>query len=212
MDTLFAMVANDVGGIPPGRTAKKMRRMCSYQPVSSPAPCATYIEGSVIQDASSARMQLHSMPDTESTDVLRGPRILTTRDQGANMKARPAEKVRWGMGWISKDVRIYPSVPYKDGFREIVLKEDYEKVLAEKDREIVKWSELIGSFTRSQHRYLVEMERLKQALAEKDQELQQIREHEFQRGYQEAQEKYQQILEKAVKFAEAFEIIAWEVS
>ena len=102
------------------------------------------------------------------------------------------------MGWISKDAWIYPAVPYKEGFREIVLKEDHEKVLAEKDREIVKWSELIGSFTRSQHRYLVEMERLKQALAEKDREIQQIREHEFQRGYQEAEEKYQQILEKSV--------------
>lgn len=82
------------------------------------------------------------------------------------------------------------------------------KALAEKDREIVKWSELIGSFTRSQHRYLVEMERLKQALAEKDleleladftikeslekiaamdKEIQQIREHEYQRGYQDGQ-------------------------
>ena len=50
--------------------------------------------------------------------------------------------------------------------------------------------------------------KLEQALAEKDREIQQIREHEFQRGYQEAQEKYQQILEKAVKFAEAFEVIA----
>lgn len=40
MDTLFAMVAHDVGGIPPGRTAKQMRRMWSYQPESSPAPCA----------------------------------------------------------------------------------------------------------------------------------------------------------------------------
>lgn len=47
-----------------------------------------------------------------------------------------------------------------------------------------------------------------QALAEKDREIQQIREHEFQRGYQEAEEKYQQILEKSVKLAEAFEIIA----
>ena len=34
-----------------------------------------------------------------------------------------------------------------------------------------------------------------QAMAEKDREIQQIREHEFQRGYQEAEEKYQQIYE-----------------
>lgn len=71
--------------------------------------------------------------------------------------------------WIATDVRLYPAVPYKQGFREIVLKEDY-----------------------------------KQALAEKDREIQQIREHEFQRGYREREEAYQQLMEKAVRFAEAY--------
>ena len=50
-----------------------------------------------------------------------------------------------------------------------------------------------------------EIEKLKQALAEKDREAQQIREHEFQNGYREAEamweEKYQQLMAQAVQFA-----------
>ena len=53
-----------------------------------------------------------------------------------------------------------------------------------------------------QHEELI----ITRALAEKDRELQQIREHEFQTGYREAEaiweEKYQQLMEKAVRFAE----------
>lgn len=45
-----------------------------------------------------------------------------------------------------------------------------------------------------------------QALAEKDQEIQQIREHEFQRGYREGEaiweEKYKQLMAQTVWFAE----------
>ena len=43
--------------------------------------------------------------------------------------------------------------------------------------------------------------KLEQALAEKNREIQQIREHEYQRGYQEAEEKYLQLMLKAVRFA-----------
>ena len=37
--------------------------------------------------------------------------------------------------WVAKDVRLYPAVPYRDGFREIVLKDDHNKALAEKDQQ-----------------------------------------------------------------------------
>ena len=69
--------------------------------------------------------------------------------------------------WIAKDVTIYPAVPYREGFREIVLQEDHQQALAEKDREI-----------------------------------QQIREHEFQRGYQEREAAYQQLMVQRDKLAE----------
>lgn len=48
---------------------------------------------------------------------------------------------------------------------------------------------------------------LKKALPEKERELQQIREHQFQNGYREAEaiweEKYQQLMAQAVRFATA---------
>lgn len=47
-------------------------------------------------------------------------------------------------------------------------------------------------------------EPVKQRMAEKDREIQQIREHEFQRGYQERDQAYQQLMEKAVRFAKAY--------
>lgn len=52
-----------------------------------------------------------------------------------------------------------------------------------------------------------QVSQLEQALAEKERELQQIREHEFQNGYREAEamweEKYQQLMVQAVRFAES---------
>lgn len=48
------------------------------------------------------------------------------------------------------------------------------------------------------------IEGLQQALAEKDREIQQIREHEFQRGYHEREAAYQQLMEKALRFAAAY--------
>lgn len=74
------------------------------------------------------------------------------------------------------------------------LTDDFIFRLAEKDQEIDCLSEQVNI--------------LNKKCLKDDRELQQIREHEFHRGYQEAEEKYQQILEKSVKLAEAFEIIA----
>lgn len=59
----------------------------------------------------------------------------------------------------------------------VVRLSEVDRVLAEKDREIAKWNELVGSFTQSQHKYMREMEKLKIA--------------------------HQQLMEKAVRFAQS---------
>lgn len=64
------------------------------------------------------------------------------------------------------------------------------QALAKKDRELE-----LADFT---------IKESLEKIAAMDKEIQQIREHEFQRGYQEAEEKYQQILEKSVKLAEEY--------
>jgi len=68
--------------------------------------------------------------------------------------------------WVAKDVRLYPAVPYRDGFREIVLKDDHNKALAEKDREITHLQDV---YTKQRHK---------------------------------REDDYQQLMEKAVMFAE----------
>lgn len=60
----------------------------------------------------------------------------------------------------------------------------------------------------TQDLYVSEIRKLKHALAEKDQELQQIREHEFQNGYREAEaiweEKYWTLMAMAIRFADGY--------
>lgn len=76
---------------------------------------------------------------------------------------------------------------------------DYQQALAEKDRELKDYISAAEADRRIGEQ---QCDELTDKLAEKEREIQQIREHEFQRGYHEREAAYQQLMAQRDKLAE----------